>query len=223
LSSLEKMRVIALIAATTSFLTTLVSAQNALAISAPANGDQIQAGTTTTITWAPDTAASVALVLRYGEASNLAPGAPIGTYPNTGSVQWMVPAGLVSGTQYTIEIADADGGTNVNFSPFFAITGGTGVSALPSAAASSGASSAAASSAAVSSPTSGASGTTDASSATTKPVTLSGDSSTKTTKATATGTGATATATASASSNDALMRSGSLAAVIGMGALVMLA
>jgi len=209
------MRFFTFIATTASLLATFVSAQNALAISAPAPGAILQAGTTTTITWVADTDAEVVLTLRFGQASDLAPGTPIGTVTNAGTADWTIPTDLADGDSYTIEIADGSGGANVNYSPFFTITGGTGAAAQSSAttAASSVVSSAASS--ATSAKSSAAASSTD------NPPTLTKS------KTTATPTSKTSTAvsaSASAPSNDAMsMRSGSLAAVVGMGALVMLA
>ena len=72
------MRFFGLLASAASLLVSYVNAQNGpLAITAPLGGTLV-AGTQVTITWAPTTASSVTLQLRYGSNSgNLATGAPI--------------------------------------------------------------------------------------------------------------------------------------------------
>jgi len=210
------MRFFGLLAASASFLAAVVSAQNPLAVSAPAAGSTVAAGSALDITWAADTATEVTLTLRSGDANDLANVATIGTVPNTGTYSWTVPANVVSGTTYSIEIADADGGPNSNYSPFFAITGGTGVAA-PSAAKSAGISS-------VNPSAKPAAATTAA--ATTNAATTTTAAKTLTIKTSTTPAGAALTATSTkVPSNVAAPTgaAGSLAAVVGLGALIMLA
>jgi Ser-Thr-rich glycosyl-phosphatidyl-inositol-anchored membrane family len=134
--------------------------------------------------------------------------------PNTGTTTFTIPQDIVSGTDYTVQIADANNGPNVNYSPYFAITGGTGVS---SAAATAAATTAGATTAAASS---GAATTAAAASSTgTTKTTKTKATSLKTTAATE--SAATTTAAPSGAANN--VRSGPLAAVVGLGALVMLA
>jgi len=222
------MRFLGLIATSASFLATIVSAQNPLAVSAPTAGSSVAAGSALTITWTPDTATQVTLTLRSGAANDLDAGTPIGSVTNSGTYSWTVPADVVSGTTYTIEVADADGGPNANYSPFFAITGGTGVAASSGTATakSAAASTVNPSSLAVSSPTAAAT-----SAAATTGATTTTAAKTLTIKTSTTGLGGALTATAAAggkttSSNFAAptggVRSG-LAAIVGVGALVMLA
>jgi hypothetical protein len=72
------MRFFGLLATAASLLASYVNAQNnALAITAPIGGTYT-AGSKLTITWAPTSASSVTLQLRYGSnTGNLATGAPI--------------------------------------------------------------------------------------------------------------------------------------------------
>jgi hypothetical protein len=78
------MRFFGLVATSASLLAAIVSAQQPLAISAPAAGASLAAGSQVDITWTPDTAAEVVLTLRSGAANDLAAGTPIGsTYPHS--------------------------------------------------------------------------------------------------------------------------------------------
>ncbi|QDS68966.1 hypothetical protein FKW77_008878 [Venturia effusa] len=189
----------------------------------------IVAGKPTAIKWQPTTSGPITLMLRSGPAENLDRGVVIAaSIPNTGSYLWTPPADLPLKPNYAIQISnDAYPGTQVNYSPQFAISGPAPAVSPISTSTSTSASSTITSS--VSSPTS-TSSTASASSSTSaasSSITTSSNSSTLATSATMTGTSSTAVASKTSAlskvpgATGAATRLGQgLAVVAGVGALV---
>jgi hypothetical protein len=95
-----------------------------LTLTAPNGGESWAAGTTNTITWTSDIIGNVRITLLKGGIQYSLIASAI---PNTGSRDWLIPAGLVSGTDYTVKISSC---TNILLTDVsdanFSITGGSG-------------------------------------------------------------------------------------------------
>jgi len=91
----------------------------------PGTGAEVKAGSTVTITWKPTTEGDISLVLRYGQTRDLTNGGDVTSQPNTGSYEWRVPSTIGNGV-WSIEIKDASGKGESNYSPMFQVSGGTG-------------------------------------------------------------------------------------------------
>lgn len=95
-----------------------VTAPPVLTVTSPAGGEVWGGGSTYTITWDSSNVTGTVQVQPYkgGVAlENIAAGAP-----NTGSLQWTIPADYESGTDYRISIS-AMGGSCYDFSEYFTI------------------------------------------------------------------------------------------------------
>jgi hypothetical protein len=97
-----------------------------MTVIAPNGGENLAAGTSNTITWTSDIIGNLRIVLMKGgvQYSLIA-----GRVPNTGSFNWMIPAFIISGTDYTVKISSC---TNPLISDVsdadFTISGGAGSS-----------------------------------------------------------------------------------------------
>jgi hypothetical protein len=73
-----------------------------LTVISPNGGESLVAGTTNTITWTSDIVGSVCIrLLKGGVRYALIAGA----LPNSGAFDWLIPAGIVAGEDYTVKIA----------------------------------------------------------------------------------------------------------------------
>jgi hypothetical protein len=75
-----------------------------VAVTSPNGGEALTAGTTNTVTWTSDITGNVRItLLKAGVHYTLI---SAGT-PNDGSFDWLIPAALLSGTEYTVKVASS--------------------------------------------------------------------------------------------------------------------
>ncbi|GAB7342403.1 hypothetical protein MBLNU457_g0617t1 [Dothideomycetes sp. NU457] len=88
----------------------------------PSSGLAASAGSPLTLTWKPTTSGTVSLVLRSGSSNNLNAGTTIASnIQNSGSYTWQVPASVVRGSDYAVEIVDDSNPSETNYTPYFVI------------------------------------------------------------------------------------------------------
>jgi hypothetical protein len=90
----------------------------------PTSATTLYAGTTDTISWVPDSSmlgSSVQLYL-YKGGSQLSPIAATST-PNSGTYSWAIPAGFISGSDYSIKIVNYSSSQFYGYSQNFTISG----------------------------------------------------------------------------------------------------
>jgi hypothetical protein len=228
------MRFFRVIVASASLISSFVNAQNnPLAILSPLGGSYA-AGAPLYVTWAPTEAATITLTLRYGSnTGNLATGDPIAGkcflstsdevytnsiedgVPNTGNYTWNIPLTLAS-FNYAIQITDSNEVTN--YSPVFGITGGEG--ALSTASTQAPTTTTVPSAIATPSTSADKSTSTPSTSATSATSAALVSSSTTHTTAAATTTGSGNSTTHSGGKR--VVADGAFAAVLGLGALVIM-
>lgn len=179
----------------------------------PTSGISGEAGQSLTLNWTPTTSGDVSLYLRQGSSNDLDQGTELAAdIPNSGSYTLTIPADTVRGSDYTIEIRSASGGSN--YTPYFVIESTITVASTT-------ASSASASSTASGSMTSGS--MTSSASASGKSSSSASGSKTTSGSSTSTSGAAFQSASSSASSGNSAPRATAAAGMMGLVALGALA
>ncbi|KAJ5825751.1 cell wall protein [Penicillium riverlandense] len=153
----------AVISIATALFAALATAQSSdNSFNNPAGGYTFTAGQTTTLTWKADTPGTVSLRLQQaGGVTTADSGVAIASnIANSGTYSWSVPADLIPGQQYTIEIIDDADENDYNFLPKFTVAGATGAASSTPASSSSSPTSTSASTTSTSSSTASTSATT---------------------------------------------------------------
>ncbi|KAJ5612638.1 cell wall protein [Penicillium lagena] len=130
----------AVISTATALFAALATAQSSdNSFNNPAGGYKFTAGQTTTLTWEADTPGTVSLLLQQaGGVTTAESGMAIASnIANSGTYSWSVPADLVAGQEYTIEIIDDANENDYNFLPIFTVAGATGAASTTAASSSS--------------------------------------------------------------------------------------
>jgi len=115
------MRFTSILATASAALFSIVAAQEN-PIHEPIASSVLVAGKLFNITWGPTTKGTISLLLKKGLATNLDTVGTIATdIPNSGAYPWLIPADLVTGSDYAIEIISA--AKEINYTPQFVIQG----------------------------------------------------------------------------------------------------